>query len=88
LFVRSSTGAGNFEKNCEEMGSENMKCRELVHDNEYYFDDSTNPMILKKMNYCEYSSEKLNPSSLTIQLGVWRGKWPTGHNYGTYLALK
>ena len=28
LFVSSSKGAGNFKKNCEEMGSENMKCRE------------------------------------------------------------
>lgn len=57
------------------MGSENVTCRELVHDNEYYFDDSIHPLILKKkMNYFEYSSEKLNPGSLTIQLGVWRGK--------------
>ena len=32
LFVSSSKGADNFKKNCEEMGCENMKCRELVHD--------------------------------------------------------
>lgn len=48
LFVSWSTGTGNFEKNWEEMGSENMKYRELVHDNEYYFDDSINPLIWKK----------------------------------------
>lgn len=44
LFVSSSKGAGNFKKKCEEMGYENMKCRELVHDI-YYFDDSINPLI-------------------------------------------
>jgi hypothetical protein len=32
LFVSSSKGAGNFKKNCEEMNSEAMKCKELVHD--------------------------------------------------------
>jgi len=45
LFVSSSTGAGYFKKNCEEMGSENIKCRELVHDNVHYIDDSINPLI-------------------------------------------